>query len=123
MTARLPRKFELIHRAFFWFQPRKPNRVADAASPHRSLPAVRRKTFSVLRLRATQRECAALLLDQRPGLRVAHRFAGVDAMRPREFRREPETHQLAADNCFRLHDEKLTWFRESDKEMQTRRLF
>src|SRR5437899_1737989 len=75
---------------------------------------VSRMTFKI-RLGAAQCECAALLLDKRHGLRIAHRFAGVGAMRPREFRREPETHELATDNCFRLHGLKLTWLCRSDK--------
>jgi hypothetical protein len=33
----------------------------------------------------------------------------------REFGRELETHELAADGCFRLHGWKLTWFYPPDK--------
>jgi hypothetical protein len=66
-------------------------------------------------LGAAQRERPALLLNKSHGLRIAHRFAGVGAVRPREFRREPETHQTAADNCFRLHKLKLACLPKSDK--------
>jgi len=36
-------------------------------------------------------------------------------MRAREFGREPETHEFAADDGFRLHGWKLTWFCPVDK--------